>query len=98
MPENMPVWLGVQGGGILHSPNTTVKRRSAGPSGLFAHQLCDLLQIPRTENVMAIDHGTGLTAGDRHRHAFVGPGVDHVPGGRPPELLPRLPAVPAVRC
>src|SRR5437762_6191038 len=50
-----------------------------------------LTEVTLGDDVVAFEHRAGLVAGDHHGNAFGNTGPDHVPDGRPPEIMEEHP-------
>jgi len=48
-----------------------------------------LLEVTRADDVVAVEDGPRLVSGNLHGHPFGHAAVDHVPHGRPSEVMPQ---------
>src|SRR5712692_9141886 len=53
-------------------------------------------EVALGHDVVAFEHGPGLVPGDHHGDAFRDAGPDHVPDGRPPEIMEEHPGHPCL--
>lgn len=65
--------------------------RTSTPSRLPLQKLRKLLpgilDVPIVDDVVAVEDGPRLVPGDLHRHLLRDSGPDHIPNGRPPQIV-----------